>query len=173
MPEWSDLRHFLAVARSGSTLAAAKVLCVSQSTVHRRISALESSIGRPLVQRHPTGYRLTKLGEEMRPLAERVEAAVADFALPAGNARNRPLRINPGCYAPLRSAATGAVRSGCLRPPACHRAAGSPPAPASSSDNDRRRARHHQPVARPCRQLSQPGAAADVHPAGEASSSKV
>ena len=79
MLEWSDLRHFLAVARNGSTLAAAKTLGVSQSTVHRRVSALESYLGRRLVQRHPTGYRLTKLGEEMRPLAERVETSVADF----------------------------------------------------------------------------------------------
>ena len=79
MLEWSDLRHFLAVARNGSTLAAAKALGVSQSTVHRRISALESYLGRRLVQRRPTGYRLTKLGEEMRPLAERVEASVVDF----------------------------------------------------------------------------------------------
>jgi DNA-binding transcriptional LysR family regulator len=79
MFDWSDLRHFLAVAREGSTLAAAKALGVSQSTVHRRLAALEARLGRPLVERHPTGYRLTKLGQEMRLYAERVETAVTDF----------------------------------------------------------------------------------------------
>src|SRR6266550_4290839 len=79
MFEWGDLRHFLAIARKGSTLKAAKALGVSQSTVHRRIAALERCLGRRLVLRHPTGYRLTDLGEEMRSFAERVEASVTDF----------------------------------------------------------------------------------------------
>jgi DNA-binding transcriptional LysR family regulator len=79
MLDWSDLRHFLAVAREGSTLAAAKALGVSQSTVHRRLAALEASLGHQLVQRHPTGYRLTSLGADMLAYAERVEASVADF----------------------------------------------------------------------------------------------
>jgi DNA-binding transcriptional LysR family regulator len=50
---------------------------VSQSTVHRRLEALEKSLGRRLVKRHPTGYRLTELGEEIQAYAEGVEDAVA------------------------------------------------------------------------------------------------
>jgi DNA-binding transcriptional LysR family regulator len=50
------------VARAGSTLAAAKALGTSQSTVHRRLTELETRIGRPLVKRHSTCYRLTELG---------------------------------------------------------------------------------------------------------------
>ena len=34
MFDWNDLRYFLAVARHGSTIAAAKALRLSQSTVH-------------------------------------------------------------------------------------------------------------------------------------------
>jgi DNA-binding transcriptional LysR family regulator len=79
MFDWNDLRHFLAVARHGSTLAAAKALGVNQSTVHRRLCELERRLGRPLVERHPTGYRLTKVGEDLRPLAERMEMAAQDF----------------------------------------------------------------------------------------------
>jgi DNA-binding transcriptional LysR family regulator len=79
MFDWNDLRYFLAVARHGSTLAAAKALGLSQSTVHRRLAALERQLGRRLVTRHPTGYRLTKLGEQMRPHAESVEASVTSF----------------------------------------------------------------------------------------------
>jgi DNA-binding transcriptional LysR family regulator len=79
MVDWSDLRYLLAVARHGSTTAAAKALGVNQSTVHRRLAELERQLGRRLVERYPTGYRLTALGEELRLLAERVEAGVHDF----------------------------------------------------------------------------------------------
>ena len=79
MLDWNDLRHFLAVARHGSTIAAAKVLGVNQSTVHRRLGELERQLGRRLVERHPRGYRLTAMGEELRPLAERIETAVQDL----------------------------------------------------------------------------------------------
>lgn len=76
---WDDLRLFLAFARAGSMQAAAKALGVNQSTVQRRIAELEERVGRRLVERHLGGYRLTALGEEMRPAAEGVEAAVAAF----------------------------------------------------------------------------------------------
>jgi DNA-binding transcriptional LysR family regulator len=75
MFNWNDLKHFLAVARHGSTLAAAKTMRVSQSTVHRRLEALEKSLGRRLVKRHPSGYRLTGLGEEIRAYDDAVEEA--------------------------------------------------------------------------------------------------
>lgn len=77
MYDWNDLRHFLAVAREGSTLAAAKVLRVNQSTVHRHVSALERDLGCKLVERHPTGYRLTDLGKELRTYAERMDDSAA------------------------------------------------------------------------------------------------
>jgi DNA-binding transcriptional LysR family regulator len=76
MYDWNDLRYFLAVARHGSTLAAAKALKTSQSTVHRRLMELQKKIGRDLVQRHSTGYRLTEFGQQLLPYAERVEHAV-------------------------------------------------------------------------------------------------
>lgn len=76
MFDWNDLRHFLAVARHGSTIAAAKALGLSQSTVHRRLAELEARLGRNLVVRHPTGYRLTEFGEELKPYAHRVEEAI-------------------------------------------------------------------------------------------------
>ena len=76
MFEWSDLRHFLAVARHGSTLAAARALRVNQSTVHRRLAELERRVGQPLVVRHPTGYRLTETGQSLLPYAQSVENAV-------------------------------------------------------------------------------------------------
>jgi DNA-binding transcriptional LysR family regulator len=79
MFDWNDLRHFLAVARHGSTISAAKALGLSQSTVQRRVEELERRIGRQLVIRQPTGYRLTELGNDLKAYAERVEEAVTAF----------------------------------------------------------------------------------------------
>jgi len=77
MFDWSDLRYLLAVAREGSSLAAARALRVNQSTVHRRLVELEKRLGCPLVERHPSGYRLTEYGKELKPYAERVEQAAS------------------------------------------------------------------------------------------------
>jgi DNA-binding transcriptional LysR family regulator len=77
MFDWDDLKPFLAVARCGSTMAAARALRVDQSTVQRRVAELERRVGQALVERRPSGYRLTAYGEELRPLAEAVEQQVA------------------------------------------------------------------------------------------------
>jgi DNA-binding transcriptional LysR family regulator len=76
---WDDLKHLLAVARHGSTLAAGRALGVDQSTVLRRLIELERRIGQSLVQRQPTGYRLTEFGQEVLPFAEAVERSVQAF----------------------------------------------------------------------------------------------
>jgi DNA-binding transcriptional LysR family regulator len=80
MLDWNDLRYFLAVARTGSTLAASKQLKVSQSTVSRRVNTLEEVIGVKLFVRKPSGYSLTPRGESVLPAAETVEAAVLSFS---------------------------------------------------------------------------------------------
>jgi DNA-binding transcriptional LysR family regulator len=80
MFDWGDLRYFLAVAREGSTLAAAKRLCVNQTTVARRITALEESLGERLFDRATGGYRLTVVGSAMVQNAERVEAEIETFS---------------------------------------------------------------------------------------------
>ena len=63
MLDWNDLRYFLAVADTGSTLAAGKKLKVSQTTAARRIAALEESLGLTLFERRQAGYALTPAGE--------------------------------------------------------------------------------------------------------------
>ena len=79
MFDWNDLRHFLAVARTGSTLAASRTLRVSQATVFRRVSALEETLGTALFVRSASGYQLTSRGRAVLPLAEAVETAVFGF----------------------------------------------------------------------------------------------
>ena len=76
MFNWNDLKYFLAVARHGSTIAAGKALCLSQSTVHRRLVELEKRLGCKLVTCTSAGYRLTDVGNELRPLAERIELTI-------------------------------------------------------------------------------------------------
>ena len=74
MYDWNDLRCFLAVARAGSTLAASRALRVNQTTVARRVEALELALGHKLFDRLQRGYRLTEAGGEILPYAEKVEA---------------------------------------------------------------------------------------------------
>jgi DNA-binding transcriptional LysR family regulator len=71
--EWSDFRYFLAVSRGGSLSAAARELHVNQSTVGRRLLALEASFGVRLFDRTPDGYALTAAGETIRSEVERLE----------------------------------------------------------------------------------------------------
>lgn len=76
MFDWNDLKYLLAVARHQSSTAASRALQVNQSTVQRRLAELERRLGQSLVQRHPSGYRLTAFGEQLLPLAQQVEQAV-------------------------------------------------------------------------------------------------
>ena len=80
MLDWNDLRYFLSVARTGSTLAASKQLRVSQSTVSRRITALEEQIELKLFIRKQSGYKLTPRGRSVLPAAEKVESAILAFS---------------------------------------------------------------------------------------------
>ena len=80
MLDWDDLRFLLAVARDGSTAAAARTLAVNQSTVVRRVTALEAGLGLRLFNRQRQGYRLTAEGLALVEQAALVEAAVLNFA---------------------------------------------------------------------------------------------
>lgn len=71
--DWDDVRHFLALARTGSVRAAGSSLGVSHSTVARRVEALEARLAVRLFDRHRDGYALTLAGHEMMEGAKRVE----------------------------------------------------------------------------------------------------
>jgi DNA-binding transcriptional LysR family regulator len=80
MLDWNDVRYFLAVADTGSTLAAGRVLRVSQTTVARRITALEAALGLTLFERRPAGYALTPSGEALIERARGVATAAEGLA---------------------------------------------------------------------------------------------
>lgn len=71
-----NLRYFLEVARAGRLSDASRVLEVDHTTVGRRITALERSLGERLFDRAPSGWRLTEAGKRLMPRAEAVESAV-------------------------------------------------------------------------------------------------
>lgn len=96
MFDWDDLKHFLAVARHGSTTAAGRAMHVDQSTVQRRLVEFERRIGQPLVERHPGGTRLTAYGQQLLPHAQRVEqeiAALEQFIRSSARALNGVIRL--------------------------------------------------------------------------------
>jgi DNA-binding transcriptional LysR family regulator len=78
--DWNDLRYFLAVARTGSTLAAGKAMRVSHTTAARRLAALETALNLTLFDHLTTGYVLTPAGEALLEAAEAMEAAAAQVA---------------------------------------------------------------------------------------------
>lgn len=89
MFEWGDIRYFLAVARSGSTLAAAGLTGSSQSTVTRRLALLEQALDLKLFERLQSGSRLTDQGETLLAQAEAAEQAMQALADAAAVARRR------------------------------------------------------------------------------------
>jgi DNA-binding transcriptional LysR family regulator len=77
--DWNDLRYVLAVAKHGSTTAAARAIGLNQSTVQRRLGQLETRLALRIFERAPSGYRLTPAGRALLPAALSVEAAVRSF----------------------------------------------------------------------------------------------
>ena len=76
MQNWDDLRYFLAITRHGSLNAAARDLGVDQSTVFRRLRALEKYLGAQIFDRRQHGkYELTAAGENLVDYASQMEEA--------------------------------------------------------------------------------------------------
>jgi len=71
--EWSDVRIFLAVARSGTLGGAARALHLSHPTIGRRLRALEQATGHTLFQRTADGFVPTEEGAAIIALAEQME----------------------------------------------------------------------------------------------------
>ncbi len=76
MFDWDDLKVFLAAHREGSIGRAAESLGVSGSTVSRRLTALEGSLGQSLFIRSPDGLKPTAAGSRAWADAQEAERAV-------------------------------------------------------------------------------------------------
>lgn len=72
--DWENAKYFLAIARDGQMLGAARRMQVSQARLSRRLAALEEAIGVRLFDRSTRGCDLTDEGRKFLVVAERMEA---------------------------------------------------------------------------------------------------
>lgn len=89
-PDWNDFKVLLALARGRSIAAAARTLGVDNSTVSRRLSALEDALGTRLLLRGGRAFTWTSEGRATIAAAEAIEAAVAQGLRTCRAARSDP-----------------------------------------------------------------------------------
>ncbi len=80
--DWNDLKVLLALARAGSVAGAARELQVDNSTISRRLAALEDAAGAKLLIRGGREFTLTGEGRALLQAAQAAESAI-DTALRA------------------------------------------------------------------------------------------
>jgi len=88
MPElnWNDLRVILAIARTGTRAAAARMLRVDETTVARRLAAAEAALTASLFHRVGGTLRPSDAGERAVRDAEHVERTVGTLQASLGDA---------------------------------------------------------------------------------------
>jgi len=82
---WNDLRYLLEVSRHGALAPAASALRVDQTTVARRLKALERDTGSKLLDRIGGRYVPTAAGEAALAQARAVEEATTNLLTQVGN----------------------------------------------------------------------------------------
>ncbi|OJF93987.1 LysR family transcriptional regulator [Pararhizobium antarcticum] len=93
--DWTLIRSFAAVVRTGNLTRAARLLRTTQPTVGRHIRKLEDLTGDVLFDRIPGGFRPTARATELYETAKTLDDAVAAFS--------RSLRgERPGLVGPVR-----------------------------------------------------------------------
>jgi DNA-binding transcriptional LysR family regulator len=78
--DWNDVRFFLALAREGTLVKAALSLGVDQTTVGRRIAALETRLRVAVFARSSSGFELTPAGRRILDASERMNEAALDLS---------------------------------------------------------------------------------------------
>jgi DNA-binding transcriptional LysR family regulator len=73
---WDHLQYFLALAKDGRLIVAARSLGVNHTTVSRRIQALEREMGVQLFNRNNVGFELTEAGIQLQDIAHKVEQQI-------------------------------------------------------------------------------------------------
>ena len=76
--DWDDARIFLTVAREGQLSSAARRLGVNQTTLSRRLTALERDLQATLMLRGPQGCALTEEGQALMARLELAETAMQE-----------------------------------------------------------------------------------------------
>lgn len=81
--DWNHARAFLVTAEEGSLSAAARELGMTQPTLGRQVSALESSLKVALFERHGRGLELTPAGNSLLEHVRAMATAANQFSLSA------------------------------------------------------------------------------------------
>jgi len=84
--ETALLRSFVTAVRAGSISRAALALGHTQPALSQQLRKLESTVGRPLLHRSPSGVSPTRAGEELLPYAERILSLSAQALTETGRA---------------------------------------------------------------------------------------
>ena len=84
--DWNDLKYFLSCSRAGTLAGAGRLLKVDETTVGRRLAALEHALGARLFDRTSDGFVLTSTGERLLDTAQAIEAATLDLECKATGA---------------------------------------------------------------------------------------
>ncbi|HSC59694.1 MAG TPA: LysR family transcriptional regulator [Rhizomicrobium sp.] len=91
---WDDFRYFLAVAKTSSIKKAAADLKTTQSAVSKRLDRLEGALKVRLLERGPSGAKLTYQGQRVLNHALSAEAALSRAQ---EGARDAEARIKGNC----------------------------------------------------------------------------
>lgn len=94
--DWDDLKIILAIARAESLTGASRLLYKDQSTISRRLNAVEATLGLVIFVRSKTGFRPTDAGAVVVRKAEEIErqaSALVDLAQDEGNSVAGTVRI--------------------------------------------------------------------------------
>ncbi|MBS2017062.1 MAG: LysR family transcriptional regulator [Deltaproteobacteria bacterium] len=108
--DWTDLSHFLVLMRAGTLRAAAEELGVAPTTIGRRVTSLESSVGAPLFVRDARGLTPTELARELAAGGAEIEERMAALA------RRHQRAANDDVEGDVRVSATEIVTSEILAP---------------------------------------------------------
>lgn len=77
--DWEDVRFFLAIARHGTLLGAARNLRVTSEMVVRRLDSLETALGYELFARHASTFALNAAGAAALAEAAQMEMAACSL----------------------------------------------------------------------------------------------
>jgi DNA-binding transcriptional LysR family regulator len=86
--ELAQIRYFLALCKEKSFSRAAKHCGVSQPSLSNAIKRLEQELGGPLFHRSRLNFRLTELGQAMRPHLAKLDQCIRDAHRQAARLRN-------------------------------------------------------------------------------------
>lgn len=109
LPAWDDLRIMLAAVRAGSLAAAARQLSVNETTVARRLTALEQDLGMPLFARRRGSLEPTQAATSLLHHIEAMENSARSIAAEIAARRHRP-------YGTVRVSASPSLSRSVLAP---------------------------------------------------------